>query len=249
VTNNALHLLATPAYFSALGIDLLAGRAFDDRDRAGSPLATVVSQGFARAFGLTVRDMLGRKVNVSLTMTPHWAEVIGVVSDVRMQGPEADVQPAVYLPFGQTPIDATGFVVVKARLAQGLVPSIRSVVGRMDPNLPLYNVRTFGEIRSEYLAPRRFAMTTMVSFGSVAFGLAALGLYGVISYMVGLRTREIGIRIAIGAPPALVRRQVMGSGALHAVAGIAIGLASSIGLWRIVTAQVHGVGRVDWLAS
>jgi putative ABC transport system permease protein len=249
VTNNALHLLATPEYFSALGIDVLAGRAFDDRDRAGSPLTTLVSEGFVRAFGLTARDMLGRRVNVSLTMPPRWAEVIGVVSDVRMQGPETEVQPAVYVPFGQAPIDATGFVVVKARLAEGLVPSIRSVVGRMDPNLPLYNVRTFGEIRLEYLAPRRFAMTTMVSFGSVAFGVAALGLYGVISYLVRLRTREIGIRIAIGAPPALVRRQVMGSGALHAVAGIAIGLASSIGLWRIVTAQVHGVGPIDWAAS
>ena len=245
----ALHLLATPGYFSALGIDVLAGRPFDDRDRAGSTLTTVVSEGFARAFGLTVREVLGRRVNVALTMTPRWAEVIGVVSDVRMRGPETDLQPAVYVPFAQAPIDATGFVVVKARLAQGLLPSVRSVIGRIDPNLPLYNVRAFGEIRSEYLAPRRFAMTTMVSFGSVAFGLAALGLYGVISYLVRLRTREIGIRIAIGAPAALVRRQVMGSGALHAVAGIAIGLASSIGLWRIVTAQVHGVGPVDWAGS
>lgn len=249
VTNNALHLLATPGYFSALGIDVLAGRAFDDTDRAGSPLTAIVSEGFVRAFGLTVREVLGRRVNVALTMTPRWAEIIGVVSDVRMQGPETDVQPAVYVPFAQAPIDATGFVVVKARLAQGLLPSIRSVVGRIDPNLPLYNVRTFGEIRLEYLAPRRFAMTTMVAFGSVAFGLAALGLYGVISYLVRLRTREIGIRIAIGAPPALVWRQVLGSGALHAVAGIAIGLASSFGLWRIVRAQVHGIGHLDWASA
>jgi predicted permease len=248
-TRNALHLLATPGYFSALGIDVLVGRAFDDRDRAGSTLTTIVSEGFVRAFGLTAREVLGRRVNVNLTMTPRWAEVIGVVSDVRMQGPETDVQPAVYVPFAQTSIDATGFVVVKATLVQGLVPSIRSAVGRVDASLPLYNVRTFGEVRSEYLAPRRFAMTTMVSFGSVAFGLAALGLYGVISYLVRLRTREIGIRIAIGAPPALVRRQVIGSGALHAVAGIAIGLVSSLGLWRIVSAHVHGVGHLDWAGS
>jgi len=248
-TPTALHLLATPGYFSALGIDVLAGRAFNETDRAGTPLITIVSEGFARAFGLTVREVLGRRVNVALTMTPRWAEVVGVVSDMRMQGPETDVQPAVYVPFAQTPIDPTGFVVVKAGLAQGLVPSIRSVVGRIDPNLPLYNVRTFGEVRSEYLAPRRFAMTTMVSFGSVAFGLAALGLYGVISYLVRLRTREIGIRLAIGAPPALVRRQVMGSGALHAVAGIAIGLGSSVGLWRIVRAQVNGVGHLDWTGA
>jgi predicted permease len=249
VTNSALHLLATPGYFSALGIDVLAGRAFDDTDRADSTLTTIVSESFVRAFGRTVRDILGRRVNVSLTMTPRWAEVIGVVSNVRMQGPETDVQPAVYVPFAQSPIGATGFVVVKARLAPAPAPSIRSVVGRIDPNLPLYNVRTFGEIRSQYLAPRRFAMTTMVSFGSVAFGLAALGLYGVISYLVRLRTREIGIRIAIGAPPALVRRQVIGSGALHAVAGIAIGLVASLGLWRIVSAHVHGVGRLDWAGS
>lgn len=248
-THYALHLLATPGYFSALGIDVLAGRAFGDGDTTSSTLTAVVSESFTRSFGLTVREVLGRRVNVGLTMTPRWAEIIGVVTDVRMRGPESDLQPALYVPFAQTPINATGFVVVKARLVQGLVSSIRSVVGRIDPTLPLYNVRTFGEVRSEYLAPRRFAMTTMVSFGGAAFGLAALGLYGVISYLVRLRTREIGIRIAIGAPPALVRRQVIGSGALHAAAGIAIGLASSVGLWRIVTARVPGVGPVDWAGS
>ncbi len=248
-TNHALHLLATPGYFSALGIDVLDGRAFDDSDRTGSPPTAIVSESFARAFGLTSGDILGRRVNVNLTMTPRWAEIIGVVSDVRMRGPESDFPPAVYVPFAQTPINATGFVVVKARLVQCLVSSIRSAAGRVDASVPLYNVRTFGEVRSGALAPRRFAMTTMVSFGSVAFGLAALGLYGVISYLVRLRTREIGIRIAIGAPPALVRRQVIGSGAGHAAAGIAIGLASSIGLWRIVTAHVHGAGPVDWASS
>jgi hypothetical protein len=79
------------------------------------------------------------------------------------------------------------------------VPSIRSAVARVDASLPLYNLQIFGQVRSEYLATRRFTMTTMVAFGSVAFGLAALGLYGIVSYLVRLRTREIGIRIAVGA--------------------------------------------------
>jgi putative ABC transport system permease protein len=242
---NAVRLSATTGYFSALGIDVLAGRAFTDADRAGVLRTAIVSEGYVRAFGVQPDDILGRRVNVGLG-SEQWAEVVGVVRDVRMRGPESDLQPAVYVPFAQTPINATGFVVVRAESRlRDVIPSIRSAVARVDASLPVYNLQTFGQIRSEYLATQRFTMTTMVAFGSVAFGLAALGLYGIISYLVRLRTREIGIRIAIGATSAIVRRQVIGNGALHAAAGIGIGLASALGLWRVVSAHVPGLGQVD----
>jgi ABC-type antimicrobial peptide transport system permease subunit len=242
---NALRLSATAGYFLALGIDVLAGRAFTDADRGGALPTAIVSEGYVRAFGVRPRDILGRRVNVGLG-SEQWAEVVGVVRDVRMRGPESDLQPAVYVPFAQTPISATGFVVVSAGSRfQDAVPSIRSAVARVDDSLPLYNLQTFGQVRSEYLATRRFTMATMVAFGSVAFGLAALGLYGIVSYLVRLRTREIGIRIAIGATSAIVRREVVGSGALHAAVGIGIGLAAALSLWRVVAARVPGLGQVD----
>lgn len=242
---NAVRLSATPGYFSALGIDVLAGRAFTDADRAGALRTAIVSEGYVRAFGVQPADILGRRVNVGLG-SEQWAEVVGVVRDVRMRGPESDLQPAVYVPFAQTPINATGFVVVRAESRfPDAIPSIRSAVARVDASLPVYNLQTFGQVRSEYLATERFTMTLMVAFGSVAIGLAALGLYGIISYLVRLRTREIGIRIAIGATSAIVRREVIGNGALHAAAGIGIGLASALGLWRVVSAHVPGLGQVD----
>jgi putative ABC transport system permease protein len=242
---NALRLSATPSYFSALGIDVLTGRVFTDADRPGTARIAIVSEGYARAFGLLPVDIIGRRVNVGLG-SEQWAEVIGVVRDVRMRGPESDLQPAVYVPFAQTPINATGFVVVRAASPlPDVIPAIRSAVARLDAGVPIYNLQTFGQVRSEYLATRRFTMIMMVGFGSVAFGLAVLGLYGIVSYLVRLRTREIGIRIAIGATPALVRRQVIGNGALHAVVGIGIGLACALGLWRLISAHVPGVGRID----
>jgi predicted permease len=242
---NALRLSATTGYFSALGIDVLAGRAFTDADREGALRTAVVSEGYVRAFGMRPGDVLGRRVNVGLS-SEQWAEVVGVVRDVRMRGPESDLQPAVYVPFAQTAINATGFIVVRAdsRL-RGVIPSIRSAVARVDASLPVYSLQTFGHVRSEYLATQRFTMTTMVAFGSVAFGLAAVGLYGIISYLVRLRTREIGIRIAVGATSAMVRRQVVGHGALHAGTGIGLGLALALGLWRVVSAHLPGLGQLD----
>jgi predicted permease len=247
INGNALRLSATPGYFSALGVDVLAGRPFTEADRSQTTPVAIVSEGYARSFGLQARDILGRRVKAGWN-EKRWAEIVGVVRDVRMRGPESGLQPAVYLPFTQVRVNATGFVVANAGSHPHTIAEIRAAVARIDPGLPLYNVRTFGQIRSEYLAARRFAMTTMMSFGIVAFALAALGLYAVVNYMVRLRTREIAIRMAIGAPPARVRRQVLNSGILHGAAGIGIGSACAVAAWRIVSAHVSGVGPLEGMA-
>lgn len=207
-----------------------------------------MSESYVRRAGLQVREILGRRVKAGWS-GQQWAEIVGVVRDVRMRGPESDLQPAIYLPFQQIRVNATGFVVAKAGLhPQAMVSAIRSAVARLDPHLPLYNVRTFEQVRSDYLAERRFAMTTMIAFGGISFALAGFGLYAVVSYMVRLRTREIGIRMAIGASPAFVRRQVIGSGVIHAAAGIGIGSMSAFGAWTLVSMYVPGVGHVDGAA-
>jgi putative ABC transport system permease protein len=244
-SDNALRLSTTPGYFAALGIDVLAGRPFADTDRRNAAPVAIVSESFARAFKLQPAEILGHRVTDGLVKGE--AEVVGVVRDVRMRGPESDLQPALYRPFAQVPINATAFVAAKVgtRSHAELMASIRAAVARVDAGLPLYNVRTFEDVRSEYLATRRFAMTAMVAFGSVAFALACLGLYALVSYMVRLRAREIGIRLAIGAAPSLMRRQVIGSGALHAAMGTALGAVIAASAWTLVSAAVPGVGEID----
>jgi putative ABC transport system permease protein len=173
---NALRLSATPGYLSALGIDVLAGRDFSDGDREGAVPRAIVSEGYARTFGITPHDMLGHRINVGLGDV-QWAEVVGVVRDVRMRGPESDLEPAVYVPFAQTAVNLTGFVAVHATSGfRDTAGAIRAAVKRVDPDLPVYNLRTFGDVKSEYLSARRFTMTAMIAFGSVSSSLAVVGL-------------------------------------------------------------------------
>jgi predicted permease len=242
---NALRLSATPGYLSALGIDVLAGRDFSDGDREGAVPRAIVSEGYARTFGITPHDMLGHRINVGLGDV-QWAEVVGVVRDVRMRGPESDLEPAVYVPFAQTAVNLTGFVAVHATSGfRDTAGAIRAAVKRVDPDLPVYNLRTFGDVKSEYLSARRFTMTAMIAFGSVSSSLAVVGLYTILSYLVRLRTREIGVRIALGATSTMLQQRFLAGGAQHALAGIGLGLAFALGLWRMVVAYVPGMGQLD----
>jgi ABC-type lipoprotein release transport system permease subunit len=152
----------------------------------------------------------------------------------------------VYTPFAQTSVNLSGFLAVHARASfQDTASAIRAALARVDSNLPGYNLRAFGDVRSEYLSARRFTMTTMLAFGSVASGLAVLGLYSILSYLVRLRTREIGVRIALGATSSMLQRDVVAGGARHALVGIGLGLAIALSLWRVVSAHVPGIGQLD----
>ncbi len=123
------------------------------------------------------------------------------------------------------------------------MPALRAAVARVDPNLPLYDIRTFDDIRKSALADSRFAMTMMLAFGVLTFGLAAVGLFGVIAYLMELRRREIGIRVAIGASPARVLREVLATGLRHASAGVVAGAAFALTVDRLF--WVPELGRID----
>jgi predicted permease len=244
----ALELWASPGYFAALGIDLVAGRRFTGFDGPGAPKVAIVSVDYARVLGLSPHQILGQHVNVASMMEgPSWAEVVGVVRDVRISGAESAFTAAIYLPFAITPQTPSALhVVVRSTTdPRPLVPAIRAAAARVDGNLPLYNIRSFDEVRAAYLAERRFAMVLMLIFGGLAFALAFLGLYGVINYLVQLRTREIGVRIAIGATAATVRREVLASGARHGFAGVAVGLLATFASGQIFSAYVSRLGRLD----
>jgi predicted permease len=241
------YLSATPQYFGALGIDVVAGRTFEPADRDGAPPVVVVSEAFGRAVGLEPAAALGRRVNVNPRRTPAaWATIVGVVRGVRMRGPDSRLRPQIYLPYAQQPSFGTMYVAVRAAgNPRTVAPAIRAAVADVDPDMPPYNLRTFDEVRAGYIADRRFAMALMIIFGGLAAVLAAIGLYGVIAYLVQLRSREIGIRMALGATPASVGGQVLRGGLLHAALGIAVGAALAAAASRFAISRIPGLQRID----
>lgn len=245
---SAVQLAVSHGYFEAVGIDLVAGRTFRDTDRAGAPRLVIVSESWARAVKLTPRELVGRRAVMS---GPHdqevFPEIVGVVRDVKMRKPDAKFDAAIYHPLSDNSfVLNNAFIVVKGTGdPRMLAPAIRAEASRLDPTLPFFNVRTFDDVRATHFADRRFAMVTMVVFGSVAFLLSMLGLYGVIAYLVQMRTREIGIRIAIGAAPAQVQRQVIASGLGHTAAGLLAGAVLAAGAARVAAGRIAGIPRLE----
>ena len=249
----AIQMAASPGYFEAAGIDVLAGRTFTERDVAGAPPVVVVTEGYARALGRMPQSIIGARAGAAGTLRDGTAlpaeEIIGVVRDVRLHGPETDFDPGIYSPLDVSP-GRTGSMHLVVRGAGDpllLVPAIRTVVGAIDADLPLFNVRTFDEIRHALLAERRFAMSTMVLFAALAFALSAIGLYGVVNYLVQLRSREIGIRLAIGASRMRICRDVLLSGTVHAVVGVTAGLCATAALAQVANSRVSGMQQIDVL--
>jgi putative ABC transport system permease protein len=243
---DALLMNASPGFFAASGIELLAGRPFSDADQPGAPPVAIVSEGFARALGVRPADLIGARLAESTRDDAAAETIVGVVGDVRLNGPEGPFETSLYVPYAVTPArSGPTFVVVRAaRDPLALAPAIRSAVAAIDPDLPLYNVRTFDQIRTALVAERRLAMLTMVVFAALAIALSAVGVYGVVSYLVQQRTREIGIRLAIGATRWDVCRDVLRSGAAHALAGIVLGGVSAWATSHLASSQVQELGRL-----
>jgi ABC-type antimicrobial peptide transport system permease subunit len=239
---------ASPGYFSAVGLDVVAGRAFGHDDlRAGRSVA-IVSTGVAEALGVTPSVLVGSTLAKRAADGQGAPEtIVGVVNDVRLNGPDFPASPALYLPISsRVPLSGAAHIVVRAHGAPlGLAPSIRAVVAGLDSDLPVYHIETFDGIRARLLADRRLAMIAMLVFAGLTLALSAVGVYGVTSYLVQCRTREIGIRLAIGASPSAVCRQVLLGGAGRALAGIAVGVGAAMALGRLVAARVPGFESLD----
>jgi putative ABC transport system permease protein len=239
------YLFASPDYFQAIGIPLAAGRHFVFTDRAGALPVAMISESVARRVGLSPAEAIGQRIAIGLQGSAM-ATIVGVVRDVRLRGPESDPGAQLYVPLAQQPNYATTFIVVKtAGDPAAVAPALRAAMASVDSSVPMYNVQTFEQIRASFLADRGFAMDVLSAFGVLALFLAGIGLYGTLTYLVQLRTPEIGIRMALGASPGAVRWQILRQGLLHAVAAVAIGAAASALLLRIMTSVVPGVERPD----
>ncbi len=250
--NWTLFYLDQPDYLKTMGIPLQRGRFFTSHDDEHSTRVAVIDEAFARKF-FPHTDPLGKRVNLDLMGA---VEIVGVVGHLKQWGLDSNssrfVQFQIHLPVLQTPdkfmpLVASAMTVVLRSYGPplALVPSLRQAVGRMNSQQVMYNVQTMDTIISWTLATRRFAMVLMGLFAAVALVLSSVGIYGVISYMVGRRTREIGIRIALGAPPQDVLRAVLTQGAKMALLGVAIGIAAALSLAHLLSTMLYGVSVTD----
>lgn len=221
----------TPTYLSALGVPLVRGRMLSEWDREGSPHVVVINESMARTF-FPDRDAIGERIQIGTEPAPDFPtmEIVGIVGDVRQSfatGSKAEM----FVPYGQYPDPIlvgmylnVALIVRTAGEPEAIVPSLRSIIRRIDPNQPLVNVRTMEGAMAGTVAQPRFQMALLMIFGSIATALASVGVYGVMAYTVSQRTPEIGVRIAVGASPRQVIAMVVWEGAQLAFAGTVLGL-------------------------
>jgi putative ABC transport system permease protein len=232
----------SPGYFSTLRIPIVKGRAFTDADRLDTEPVAVVTAAAVRRFWPDANP-IGARVRISPRLP--WMTVVGVVGDVLTRGLDDAAQPILYQPLEQASSLALAFLVRTRGNAVGLEEALTREVRGVDQNLPVYAVRSMDELLARNVANRQFLMRILIAFGAAAIGLALLGIYGVISFAVVQRTREIGIRVAIGAQ----RRQVLGlvlrQGLSYALAGMAAGTIGGIATARLISSQLFGVSAFD----
>jgi putative ABC transport system permease protein len=234
-----------PNYFSALRIPVLYGRAFDDRDRADSSRKAVISEDAAKAFW-PGESPLGKRFRLSLGWRPgDWAEVVGVVGDVKYGDIESPVRPEIYLSFlqnGQRP----AYVLVRTdKNPLGIIPAVRSEVKALNPDLPIYELKSMEQRISDATSKSRLSSLLFSIFAAIALTLSAIGIYGVMAYRVAGRTREIGIRMAFGAQTGDILKLVMRDGVLLVGIGLALGLAAAFAARQIISSQLYGISSAD----
>ncbi|HEY7924375.1 MAG TPA: ABC transporter permease [Vicinamibacteria bacterium] len=236
----------SPDYFSVMGIRVLQGRVFEDRDRDGAPTVCIVDQRFAETHW-PGESPLGKRLKFgSLDSKDNpWMEVVGQVAHVKNYGVDEESRVELYLPFLQN--TGSGFsLVAKTDNAAGVAAaSLRAAMRAASPDIPLYQVRALDELVAERSAQRRLAAQLISVFAIVALVLAAVGIYGVMSYAVAQRTQEIGIRMALGAGEESILQMVLRNGATLALLGVAIGLVAAFVLARLISALLFQTSAAD----
>jgi predicted permease len=235
---------STPGYLSTLGIPLIRGRDLADSDTEKSHQVVLVNEAFARKY-LGGRDPIGRHI-VRLFTDNDDREIVGVIGDVRTQALDRTSDPVVVAPYTQSSIRWMR-AAVRTSLPRplDLAPLLRSEVAAIDKDQPVSNPRTLEQVVSDSVGERRFQMFLLTLFGSVALVLAALGIYGVMAYSVAQRSREIGIRMALGAQSSQVLRMVVSGGLRLAIAGVAIGVVGAVAVTHALKAALYQVSATD----
>lgn len=232
-------------YFRAMDIPLLSGRLFTDHDTRANPRVVVVDEFMAHQLW-PAEDAVGKRIRLggSDSASP-WMTIVGVVGRIKQDALESDSRMAMYLAHTQFPTRAMNVVLETESDPALLAAPVLSEIRKMDPDLPVYNVRTMAQRVEESLARRRFATLLLTLFAALGLGLAALGVYGVIAYLVSQGTREIGIRIALGATPRGILLLIVRHGMTLAVVGVALGLFGALGVARFMRRLLFQIDAVD----
>ncbi len=239
---SAQYRVATPDYFRTMGISLVRGRVFTEQDRAGAPPVAIINQAMARQFWPNT-DPIGQRIVIDdRTQSPR--EIVGVVGDVRQWLPMSAL-PEMYVSQLQVGWDSLALVVRSQLAPSSLVAAVSAQVHALDKDLPVYRVAGMEEVVAHSVGDRKFSAYLLAIFALLAVVLAAVGIYGVMSHTVALRTREIGIRMALGAEPQDVLARVLGQGMLLVVGGLCIGLAAAFALTHFMASMLFGVTPTD----
>lgn len=232
-----------PGYFETLRVKLAKGRTFNEQDRVGSPGVVVINEAFARRYW-PGQDAIGKRIQMGGNTAPY-LEVIGIVEDGKYETLGEEATPFVYLNLGQRYEAAPTLVVRTKSNPLEYLAGIRNEIATLDKNLPLYDVKTMRQHLGIALLPARLAGSVLGVFGLVALVLAAAGIYGVMAYSVAQRTREIGVRRAIGAQNGDILRLVLTQGVILTLIGIGIGLVAAFALTRLLTSLLYGISPTD----
>ena len=239
--------LASPDYFAVMQIPISRGRGFTEEDRKQSSPVAVINAEMARRH-FAGEDPVGKRLSLQVSLgegEPAWREIVGVVGDVKHFGLDAEARPEIYVPYAQQPTSAMTMVVRSAVDPANLSGAIRDEIKAIDKDLPVHSVATLESYVDRSVARRRFSTVLLMAFGAIALALAAIGVYGVMSYAVAERTREIGIRVALGAERRDILKLVVGQASVLLIAGLAAGLAGAFALTRVMEELLFGVSATD----
>jgi putative ABC transport system permease protein len=240
---NADYRVISPDYFKTMGIPLIKGRVFAERDNSEGSDAVIINRTMADRYW-PGEDPLGKRMQVGIDGDPMM-QIIGIVEDVKHFGLDSQARPEFYVPYEKDPWPFMTVVVRGTSDPKSLAGAMRSEVWAVDGDLPVPDIKTIDQLLSASVARRRFNMLLLAVFGGVALVLAAVGIYGVMSYSVTQRSHEIGIRMALGAKPSDVLKLVVGQGMTLALIGVGIGLIGAFAMTRVMTSLLFSVGATD----
>ena len=240
--------VVTPDYFATLRIPLRAGRLFDARDDAAGAEVVLINEEAARRYWPN-QNPIGQAITVGVRLVKGVRNgpktIVGIVGDVKYRGLDVTAPAELYLPYAQHPVDSLTIALRTPNDPLAMVPAARAALAAIDRDLPIDSVHTMDDLVGRSTAERRFTMLLLAAFAAVALALAAIGVYGVLAYLVTQRTPEIGVRLAMGASPADVVRLFVREGATVSAIGVAVGLALSFAAARVLTSLVFGVSTTD----
>lgn len=240
---SANHRVVTPDYFQTLNIPVRRGRTFTPQDRPTTPSVAVVDEGFVRRH-FPDQDPIGQRIDIGNTREGSY-EIVGVVGTVNHNGLDAEPLPTMYVPFSQDVFSTMWIVTRTDGDPRALIGTVRDVLGELDRTLPAYSITPLATVLNESVAQQRFSMLLITLFGGVALFLSAVGLYGVVAYTVSLRTKEIGLRMAVGAKPRDVLTLIVGGGMKLALLGVVAGTIGAFAASSLVEAMLFEVEPTD----